>query len=510
MFESLLKKIPSRLWAYVLMALWGGAILWLGLMNFTPYGLDEGAAMALLLNWSVADQVINPVTTYGGPDFRALLFVPLGLYWSGSMFSAKVFTLMVCFGAAMLLRSWAQRRPGPHAEEAALIATGLLLISPMLLGQADSMGVGPYLIATFGLGWILDARYRASEHSISSLYFLQTLLVATSVTLHPMGLAYPLALAWRWHKNPKPGPNPKQQKKQVWIGIGLASGIILAMQTGWIALAWLANPLDSLSLALLGNNTGINDEVSLAPGIIAALLLIVVLAKQARQLLDDLFGTCLLIALLIGLFVADSSWALLAFAVILYCGTPLLISANRSLGARAGFVGQRGLVMAVLLVLATIFMQVDKAHGVRLESGLLSPSDELIQKLIPEAADPEKHFLAASQWPARTMLIVRADVLPLPPAAENGPDQLALLGKLTHLIFNHNDPDNTLLARNFREMTDATLTLSRQPGGVILALRNAPTEDPHAPKPAAAIDGDNPSIAPTNTSTATPDTTPQP
>jgi len=487
----MLDKISPRLWAIATMCAWGGAILWFGLVSFAPYGLDEGAAMALLLNWSVVDQVVNPVTTYGGPDFRALLFIPLGLYWSGSMIAAKVFTLMVCFGAAMLLYHWAKSRADQYADEAALIATGLLLISPMLLAQADSMGVGPYIIGAFGLGWILDARYRASEHSISSLYFVQTLLVAISVTLHPMGLAYPLALAWHWHKNPK----SEQQRKQVWIGIAIASGIILAMQTGWIALAWLENPLSSLSLALLGNSAAFIEESSLVPGIIAILLLITVLIKQARTLLDDLFGTSLLLALVIGLFVADTNWALLALAVILYCGAPLLIKANLALGIHAGFVGQRGLVMAVLLVVATLFMQTDKAHSMRLESGLLSPTDELIQELIPEAADPEKHFLAASQWPARTMLVVRADVLPLPPAAENGQDQLAMIKGLTHLIFNHNDPDNTQLAKNFREMTDATITISRQPNGVILALRDAPTKDPQAPKPAAVISTDTPAVA---------------
>ena len=509
MFEPLLKKIPPRLWGYVIMAIWGGAILWLGLMNFAPYGLDEGAAMALLLNWSVVDQVINPVTTYGGPDFRALLFIPLGLYWSGSMVAAKVFTLMVCFGAAMLLRSWAQEHHEQNGEEATLIATGLLLISPMLLGQADSMSVGPYLIAVFGLGWILDKRYRASEHIISSLYFVQTLLVAISVTLHPMGLAYPIALAWSWYKNPKPGPHSEKQKKQVWVGLSLASGIILAMQTGWIALAWMANPIDSLSISLLGQNVGINDEINLVPGIIAALLLITVLIKQARSLLGDLFGTSLLLALLIGLFVADTNWALLAYAIILYCGIPLLITANRALGTRAGFVGQRGLVMAMLLVATTLFMQFDKAQSVRIESGVLSRTDELIQALIPEAADPETHFLAASQWPARTMLVVRADVLPLPPAAENGPDQLAMITGLTHLIFDHNNPNNTLLAQNFREMTDATVTLNRQSGGVILSLRDAPKEDPHAPKPAAPVAGDTPDISqPVNpAATTTPKTT---
>ena len=128
MFNSVLEKIPSKLWIYVVMCAWGGAILWFGLVSFTPYGLDEGAVMALLLNWSVVDQVVNPVTTYGGPDFRALLFIPLGLYWSGSMIAAKVFTLLVCFGSAMLLYHWAKNRAIQHRDEVALIATGPVVL----------------------------------------------------------------------------------------------------------------------------------------------------------------------------------------------------------------------------------------------------------------------------------------------------------------------------------------------------------------------------------------------
>lgn len=495
MSESLLEKIPAKAWAYLLMFVWGGLILWFGLVNLTPYGLDEGAAMALLLNWSAVDQVATPVTTYGGPDLRALLFIPLGLYWSGSILAAKVFSLIVAFGAAMLLYKWSRQGDAQHGDEVALIATGLFLIAPATLGISDHMGVGPYLIAAFGLGWLLDRKYRASEHVISSLYFVQTLLVAITITLHPMGLAYPLALAWGWHKDAK----SERQKRQVWIGISIATAIILAMQIGWIALSWMENPLLSLGRIFQGSAdaSSLIDETSLVPGVILAVLLLVVLAKQGRALLSDLFGSSLLLSLMIGLFVADFNWAYVALAVILYCGTPLLIRANLAMGKHAGFIGQRGLVMAVLFVLATLFMQGDKAHGMRIESGLLSPSDELIQTLTPEASDPEKHFLAASQWPARTMLVVRADVLPLPPAAETGPDQLAMIKGLTHLMFNHNDPDNTQLAKNFREMTDATITLARQPGGVILALRDAPKQDPHAPKPAKRISEDTPAVGET-------------
>lgn len=488
MFE----KISPRILAIAIMTLWGGAILWLGLVRFDSFGLDEGAAIALLLNWSVSDQVINPVTTYGGPDFRALLFIPLGLYWSGSMIAAKTFTLLVSFGAVLLLYTWLRRRPTPHSGEAALIATGLLLIAPITLALADHIGTGPYLIALFGLGWILDTRYRASKHSISSLYFLQTLLVAITVTLHPMGLAYPLALAWHWHKDPK----SEKQKKQVWIGITIAAGIILAMQTGWIAIDWLANPLISLSYAILDNPSVDPIDISALPGLIPALLLLAVLAKSARTLLDDLFGTTLLLALLLGLTAADANWAMIALTILLYCGTPLLIRANEALGRRGGFVGQRGLVMVCLLAVATLFMQADRGRTERIASGLLSPTDDLIQTLVPEAADPEMHFLAASQWPARTMLAVRADVLPLPPAAADGPAQLAIMKGVSHIIFNHNNPDNTELARNFREITDATLTLARQPGGVILQIRNA-VKNKTSPRPApptAPIEGDTPDI----------------
>jgi hypothetical protein len=490
MFEQMLEKIPARAWAVALLCVWGGAILWLGLVSFTPFGLDEGAALALLLNWSAADQAATPVTTFGGPDFRALLFIPLGLYWSGSMVAAKVFTLLVTFGAMMLLYRWRLHSEDPHREEAALIATGLLLIAPITLGLADSMGTGPYLLALFGLGWLLDRKYRASEHSISSLYFLQTLLVAITVTLHPIGLAYPLALAWRWQVDAK----SERQKRQVWIGIAVATGIILAMQTGWVALNWLENPLTSLSYALLGNRSADPAQLSALPGLIPAILLLVVLVKSARQLLNDLFGTTLLLALLLGLFIADTNWALIALAVLLHFGVPLLIRANLALGSKMGFVGQRGLVMVLLLITATVFMQADRAHAVRLESGLLSPQDELIQALMPEAAKPDTRFLAASQWPARTMLACRADVLPLPPAAADGPAQLAMIKGITHVIFDHNDPDNTQLAANFRDITGATQTLARQPGGVILMIREAAQAAPQHPTPAAPVPDETPAL----------------
>ncbi len=485
----MLEKISPRLWALLVMVVWGGAILYFGLVRFTPYGLDEGAAMALLLNWSVSDMIANPVTTFGGPDFRALLFIPLGLYWSGSMVAAKVFTLMVTFGAAMLLYTWTRRSDNPNGDETALIATGLLLIAPITIAQADAIGIAPYLLALFGLGWLLDRKYRASEHRISSLFFLQAILVAITVSLHPMGLAYPLALAWRWHKDPK----SQQQKKQVWIGISIASAIILAMQTGWIALDWLANPLESLSHALLGNtNLSPLAEPRWIPGLILALLLAIVLWKDARNLLNDLFGSTLLAALLIGLLCADDSWAMITLALLLYRGTPLLIQLNQRLGRSGGFIGQRGLVMTVLFISATVFMQADRAFATLLASGQLSPSDELIQVLAREAEDHERPFLAASQWPARTMLASRRDVLPLPPAAENGETQLQIMTGLTHLIFVHNDPQYSALARNLAEVSDRAKTLAILPGGVLIGIADGKGVENAEDSPATPVAGDTP------------------
>lgn len=488
MFDQLLEKIPLPARAAIILCLWGGAILALGLVRLDAYGLDEGAALALLLNWSVADQVANPVITFGYPDLRALLFIPLALYWAGSMVAAKVFTLILGFIGIAILYVWRQRSAMAHGEEAALLATGLLLIAPVTILLADQIAIGLFLLLMFGLGWIVDGKYRASPHTISSLYFVQTLLVAITVTLHPMGLAYPLALALHWQRNPK----SVAQKKPVWIGIAVAAGIMLVMRLGWIGLEAFANPLIALSRAVLGDASGDPAAISPLPGIVPALLLLLVLAYSLRRLLDDVLGTSLLLALLIGLFYADLNWALLALVVILYFGTPLLIALNSRIGQRGGLVGQRGLVLGALLVVATIFMQADRAYLGRHASDLLAPQDQLIQSLIPEATNQDQPMLAASQWPARTMIVVRADVLPLPPAAADPQTQLEMMAGITHIVFDHNDPDNTRLAMNFRDLTDALVTLERQSGGVILKVR-----DPVAvrkPQPAAPVSGDEPEL----------------
>lgn len=459
-----LSNIPGKYWALALMVLWGGALLFFGLLRLDHYGMDEGGAMALLLAWSVAEKVVIPVTVLGGPDVRALFFWPVSLYWPGSMLAAKIFTMMVMYGGAFALFRWGRESYG---EEAALIATGLLLVAPLTVLQIDSVANAPFLLGAFGLGVWLDNKYRASPHAISSLYFLQMLLVAATVTLHPAGLAYPFALAWQWQRNPK----SETQKKQVWLGLGIATVIVLIMQAGWVDIHWFANPLVSLNEVLFSVNEPNPSNGSWIAGGLLAALLVAIIAKDAKSLLNNLMGSLLIVALVIGLVAADRNWAVIAMVLLLYSGFPLLIAVNRKFNA-GGFVGQRGLVMFTIMILALLFMRGDKIHGQFIQSGILSPVDELIRTLAKEAQDPQKPFIAASQWPARTMLVCRRDVLHLPPAQPTGEQLLKSIHGVTHVVFDHRSPDNKLLNKNFTEITGSTRTLAIQQAGVIIEIKN--------------------------------------
>jgi len=438
------------------------------LVRFNALDIDEGGAMALLLNWSVSDKIMNPVATYGGPDFRALLFIPLGLYWPGSIIAAKVFTLMFCFAAALMLYNWSRETDD---QESALIATGLFIVAPVLIYLANTIAAAPYLITVYGAGLYLDKKYRASPHAISSWYFTQMLVIAIAVTLHPMGLAYPLALAWQWHNKSK----SDKQKKQVWFGIAITVAVVLAMRTGWIDIAWGSNPLTSLHNALMGYNLHEPDLKNWIAGAILCVPILYLVYRDYIKLLQDLMGSMLLLSLLIGLFAADNNWAMIAIAFLLYRGIPALIAVNKSIKVM-NFVGQRGIVFTAILVLSFLFMQADKSYAQQLASDVLTPKDQLIQRLAEEAGDPEKPFLAASQWPAQTMIVCKRDVLRLPPAKESSEAFLISIGKITHIMFNHRDPKNHNLARNIAELAGLTETLEIQPQGVIVKIKSTTAE----------------------------------
>ena len=460
-------RIPEKYLTLICMCLWGAAILYAGAVRFDAFALDEGAAHALLLNWSLSDQIVNPITTYGGPDFRALLFIPLGLYWPGSIIAAKVFTIAVMFMAGLGLYYWSRVH---QSAENAMIATGLLLIAPVTLQNIDNISVGPYLLLMFGLGAWLDTKYRNSAHAVSSLYFTQCVLIAITVTLHPMGLAYPAALAWHWYKMPK----SDKQQKQVWLGIGIAVIIVLVMQTGWIALGWLSNPAPALDAAFWGYNVIPSPGASHWLGYALLPILILIMLVSARSALSNLMGSMLLASVLIGFLVADESWALVSMAVILFYGIPLLLKLNQKIHLHS-FLGQRGLVMLAIFILASVFMSANKDHVRQIRSDLLSNEDQLIAALAQVANDKKQPFLAASEWPARTMIVCKRDVLRLPPAASSGAALLKSIKGLTHVMFNHRDPHFSQLAKNFSEITSQTETLSIQDGGVIIKIKGTKT-----------------------------------
>jgi len=316
------------------------------------------------------------------------------------------------------------------------------------------------------MGFILDKKYRASPHSISSLYFIQMLLVATTISLHPMGLAYPLAIAWHWYKNPK----SNKQQKQVWIGLAITALIVTVMQTGWISIAWFSNPLISIGIAFFGHTPLAATLPSWEAGLLPFLLITYMLFRDIKRSSDDFVLTCLILAVIIGLVAADLSWALISMTYLIYRGIPLIISLNSRLKSQS-FAGQRGIVMAVLFILTTIFMQAEKSYANYVASGILAPEDELIKSIAKEASDHDKEFLGASQWPARTMVACRRDILPIPTNPVNEEQLLTSFNKLTHMVFDHNNPKNSDLAQLLAKHANLTETTAILAGGVVVKVR---------------------------------------
>lgn len=460
MLTNLIARIPVRVWVLAVLLIWGGLALLL--LRPDGYGIEEGAAHALLLNWTLIDGVASPVYTFGVPDFRAVLFIPVAVYWSGSLLAAKVFTLLITFGAGLLFYRWCSRTASP---EAALIATGLWLIAPLTLYAANSLGAGSYLVALFALGAWLDEAYRTEPRPLGGKYFAQMVLAAISVTLHPAGLAHPLALALRWYK----APLSRREQRQVFIGLAVAVIAVVLVRMGWSGLTWWSNPLPVLSGLLTTPGTTVGDAAHWL-GFVAGVLTVWVLWVKRAVWLHDTTGLMLVLGLVLGLSAADTTWTLLALTAVIYYGVPQLIALNSAWGG-AGLWGQRGGVLLLVVVVATLFMSQDRQQAAHARAAPLAAQDRLLQALVLEAGDEKQPFRVASQWPARTMLVTRRDALPLPPAAKDSVAQLQMLSGMTHLVF---DPYRVErgLARNLSELGAELETVVRQEGGVILKVRN--------------------------------------
>lgn len=463
-------------WGIPLLALWLGIILAAGLLRLDPYGIEEPAAHALLLAWSISERVISTALVMGLPDLRALFYTFAGLYWPGSVIAAKVFTLLVTAAAAAMLYRWCA---GQNGRESALIATGLLLIAPATIAQADSLGTGPFLLLAFALGRWLDAAYRRTQRALGGWYFLQLMLVLFAVSLHPAGLAYPLGLLWEWWKNPLDA----RQQRHVYLGVGISVTFILLLRMGWHALDWLHNPVLGLAQGVIGSDaTG--ETLPWIAGLAGAALLLYLLWQERRALSVNFMHRLLLGGVLLGLPAADGGWAMLVLAALLYLGIPRLIAMNESFGGQ-GFARQRGVVMAALFLAAILFMQVNKAHHFAVAQNLLPPTDKLIMTLAValEDAPADQPVVAMSQWPGKTTLAIKRPALPLPPDYPDGATLLQNIAGVTHLLFDPFNPANKSLADNLAGISGSTETLALEEGGAVLRMRSAAEAAAAVPMP---------------------------
>ena len=467
-------SLPARIklndfhWAFLVMLTWGAVILSSGLLRLDAYGVEEGAARALLIIWSLSDRVISTAFVMGIPDLRALIYLPLGLYWPGSILAAKVYTLILAFLAIFVLFRWQKRR---RSAEAALIASGLLLCLPGLLAQVDALGSGPYLLLCLATGYWLDERYRRSERPLGGWFFLQLLLVALTVSLHPAGLGYPLALAWRWIRL----PIDNRQQRHVFIGILLALLFITVLRMAWGTTDWFVNPLTSLSHALFGP-AGDGTPALVVAGFMALLLLLLCLLER-RRLADDILTPALVGGTLTGLVAADGAWALLAMATLLHLGIPRLLASNEAVRGR-GFLSKRGFSMAVVFIGTLLFVQADKAHYLLNQRNQLGATDQLIQTLDDIVHDEDSdRVVVMSQWPGKTMLAIHRPVLPLPPAYDKVETLAKNLEGISHIVFDPFDQDNAALKKKLSMLSSRTKTLDLERHGVIVAIRPQGQDD---------------------------------
>lgn len=468
--NNLLVKIPKEYWAYLSLAIWG--VLSLMLLHRTPYGIDEGAAHALLLVWSVADDLVSPIVTLGLPDFRTLFFVPAGALWTGNVVAVKITAIIVMSIAAWSIHAWRHRA---GETESALLATGLLLISPLMQEQLDTISIAPFLLLTMVLGVWTDRMYRESPLPFGGMYFSQIFLSLVCITLHPMGLAYPVAILWGWYKNPL----DKKQRDSFFYGIGAAVLFALALTMGWSHVVWFANPIKALAGVLPGFGDG--DWITWLVGIAVLCILLLVIWKQLRNIWSDMFGRVLLLALFIGLTTGDAAFEVVALVICLYWGLPLLLQNN----PQGGFWRQRGIALTLIFVLSTTYMVTDRMKYESMQLDNLSPRDTLIKSLAEgyfldgevnqaQAAEPvKKRLRVASQWPALTMLACRCDALPLPPNAKDSAALFAMLRGVDYLIFDPRNPVNSTLSYNLSTMEfGKSETVALQQGGVIVKIKN--------------------------------------
>jgi hypothetical protein len=442
-----------------------------------PYGLSEEGAKALLVAWSIGDAVASAAFTLGTPDARVMLFLPLGFLWPGQVMAAKLLTLAVMTAAAVALYCWRRR---DDQAEAALLATGLLLIAPGTVHSIDALSAAPFLLAICGAASWLSRMLGRESGKLGGSFFAQLLLCSAAVSLHPAGLAYPAMLLFTWWRNP---PDPRHREYFL-IGVPLAVVLALTLRLGWSGIAWAQNPVPAAAALF----SGARPDTALSAGDWAVGLSMLgltaaVALHERRRLLSDLTGGTLLLGAVFGVAAADQTFAVLMFALALYAGLPWLLRACARLAGR-GLILERGWLWLLLLLACTAFMRVNRSDYEAGRHHILFAEDLLIDDFAQgvagsrgsdakEPGHPPGPILVASSWPARTSIACRCDGLPLPPAAKDPQSQLAMMRGVSYVMIS-DETDNRALAVNFAQLGARIEVLSRRPAGALLHLKPAP------------------------------------
>jgi len=457
------KETLGRLsWLWILLA-WGGLILSIPLIHFGELPIEEGAARGLLLNWSIYHQVASPIVLLGIPDLRAMFFIPVTLYWPGSLVAPRVLWILIAYAALLMLYRWMRGRLG---QEQALIVTGLLLVAPFTFTQIDSLGAGIFLLFCFLAAHWMEHRYEASGRPLGGWFYMRFLWAAVTVSVHPAGLAYPLALLWHvWRDESK----PTRLKKQSLAGLTIALLLLGLLQAGWHAIHWGADPLAALTAIFHSTDVDPFPPVW-EPWLIAAAA-VVFAGLNFRRLWGDLFGTMLTSSLVLGALAADTGWAYLVFVFITIWAFDGLIRLQDRFGGQ-GLIARRGGVLLLLIVCAVVFTREDRAYAQMVRAGIQTPHAILLQEVAVEVESLGKFARVLSQWPGQTMLVCKCDVLMLPPGSEDPQQFLEWMRKAraTHLVFDPRIPENKDLARDIALLGDAMRTLFVNEAGVIVGV----------------------------------------
>ena len=140
-------------------------------------------------------------------------------------------------GAGVALYGW-RRREGQN--EAALLATGLLLIAPLTVESIDALSAAPFLLAICAAAFWLNEMLGRERGALGGSFFGQLVLCGAAVSLHPAGLAYPVALLLAWWPRP-----PERHRAYFLLGIPLVVLLVISMRLGWPGTAWAQNPLSA-------------------------------------------------------------------------------------------------------------------------------------------------------------------------------------------------------------------------------------------------------------------------